>query len=139
MERKIVEAVNEMTNGTFQNLSEIQNEYFKEEILDFYLQYEGIIGYTDQILDVINTLDTVEVEKTPLDLVVDNVEANRENKPQSVIEIIEGLKEHSDEIIENADMHKQELFVDSLTYERGYQQALTDLKEAFSKSIQLER
>lgn len=139
MERKIVEAVNKMTNGTFQNLSEIQKEFFKEEILDYYLRYEGIIGYTDQILDVINALDTVEVEKTPLDLVVDNVEANRENKPQSVIEIIEGLKEHSDEIIENADMHKQELFVDSLTYEMGYQQALTDLKEAFSKSIQLER
>ena len=141
MERKIVEAVNEMTNGSFHSVSEIQKEYFKEEILDFYLRFEGIIGYTEQILDVIYALDSTEKEntKTPLDLIVQSANSSKKDKSQSILEIIDGLKEHSEKIIDNADMHNQDFNVDSLTYEMGYQKALTDLKEAFSKSIQLER
>lgn len=57
MKKAILEAVNEMSSGNFKTLSEVKEEYSEKEIFDMWLRYEGILGYTDKILVVLNTID----------------------------------------------------------------------------------
>lgn len=56
---KLMAAIEEMTDRHFLTLEEVQNEYSPREILDMYLQYEGIIGYTEQIISVLTTLGLI--------------------------------------------------------------------------------
>ena len=46
MEDKILEAFNETYNGGFTSFEEIGKGYDTTEILDTWLEYEGIVGYT---------------------------------------------------------------------------------------------
>lgn len=53
MREKIVEAFNEMHGNRFKNFEEIRKIYDITEILDTWLKYEGIIGYTRDIIDLL--------------------------------------------------------------------------------------
>ena len=57
MESKIILAVNEMENASYTQLSEVLEHYSKQEALDIWLRYEGIVGYSSQILGVLNAMD----------------------------------------------------------------------------------
>ena len=68
MKKQILEAVNEMDpygyGKEFKSLAEVKEAYTDREVLDLYLKYEGISGYTDKILGVLETLDSPEVLRT---------------------------------------------------------------------------
>ncbi|MBE6855849.1 MAG: hypothetical protein E7500_00245 [Ruminococcus sp.] len=53
MREKIVEAFNETYGNRFKSFEEIRNEYDVTEILDTWLRYEGIVGYTSDIIDLL--------------------------------------------------------------------------------------
>ncbi len=53
MREKIVEAFNETYGNRFKSFEEIRNEYDVTEILDTWLRYEGIVGYTRDIIDLL--------------------------------------------------------------------------------------
>lgn len=53
MQDKIVEAFNESYGCHYEDFEEIKNEYSATEILDTWLRYEGILGYTSHIVDVL--------------------------------------------------------------------------------------
>lgn len=53
METKILEAIREAEGQAFNSLEEVRDIYSPREILDIWLRYEGFIGYTDTILNVI--------------------------------------------------------------------------------------
>lgn len=56
METKILEALQEMEGQAYSNLDEALQHHSKRELLDIWLRYEGIIGYTDTILSVMISL-----------------------------------------------------------------------------------
>ena len=56
MENKLVQAFNEMNGTEYSTLDEIKKHSSEEEILDSYLRYEGISGYTWRILQAINLI-----------------------------------------------------------------------------------
>lgn len=53
MQKKIIEAFNETHSNCYKSFEEIKNEYPVTEILDTLLEYEGIIGYTRDIIDLL--------------------------------------------------------------------------------------
>lgn len=53
MEEKILEAVNFTYSKQFSTISEALGQYSSAEILDAVLRHEGIIGYTQWIIDVV--------------------------------------------------------------------------------------
>ena len=53
MREKIVEAFNETYGKRFRTFEEIRKEYDVTEILDTWLRYEGIVGYTRNIIDLL--------------------------------------------------------------------------------------
>ncbi len=53
MREKILEAFNETYGNRFRSFEEIRNEYDVTEILDTWLRYEGIVGYTRDIIDLL--------------------------------------------------------------------------------------
>ncbi len=53
MREKIVEAFNETYNKKFKSFESIKRKYDVTEILDTWLRYEGIIGYTRNIIDLL--------------------------------------------------------------------------------------
>ena len=57
MEEKILEAFNETYNGGFTSFEEIKKGYDTTEILDTWLEYEGIVGYTRDIIDLLGACD----------------------------------------------------------------------------------
>ena len=57
MEEKIIEAFNETYNGGFKSFEEIKKGYDTTEILDTWLEYEGIVGYTRDIIDLLGACD----------------------------------------------------------------------------------
>ena len=60
MKKQLLEAFNEMNNTNFHHLSNIKiYGYSKKEILDAYLRYEGIAGYTEKILSVIDIINSL--------------------------------------------------------------------------------
>lgn len=53
MQDRIVEAFNELYNCHCKDFTEIKKECSTAEILDTWLRYEGVIGYTSQIVDLL--------------------------------------------------------------------------------------
>lgn len=53
MREKVVEAFNETYGKRFKSFEEIRKEYDVAEILDTWLRYEGIVGYTRDIIDLL--------------------------------------------------------------------------------------
>ena len=53
MQEKILEAFNETYGNRYKSFEEIKSEYEVTEILDTWLRYEGIIGYTRNIIDLL--------------------------------------------------------------------------------------
>lgn len=56
METGILEAVNEMERQAYSSLEEARRDYSPRELLDVWLRYEGIIGYTDMLLNVMTAV-----------------------------------------------------------------------------------
>ena len=56
MEYTILEALNEMEGKKYPNLAAARADYSRRELLNAWLNYEGIIDYTDAIHDVIETI-----------------------------------------------------------------------------------
>jgi hypothetical protein len=56
MEAEILEALNEMKGQAYSSLEEARPNYSPRELLDIWLRYEGIIGYTDTILNVMTAV-----------------------------------------------------------------------------------
>lgn len=56
MEAKILEALNEMEGQAYSSLEEARSHYSPRELLDIWLRYEGIIGYTDTILNIMTAV-----------------------------------------------------------------------------------
>ena len=53
MQNQIIEAFNETYNCNYKSFSQIKEEYPVTEILDVWLRYEGIVGYTRDIIDLL--------------------------------------------------------------------------------------
>ncbi|WP_173386981.1 hypothetical protein [Ruminococcus flavefaciens] len=53
MQSRIIEAFNEVYGCNYKSFEEIKKEYPVTEILDVWLRYEGIVGYTRYIIDVL--------------------------------------------------------------------------------------
>ena len=53
MQNRIVEAFNETYNCKYKSFAQIKKEYPVTEILDVWLRYEGIVGYTRDIIDLL--------------------------------------------------------------------------------------
>jgi len=53
MQKQIITAFNETYNTDYKAFEEIQRDYSVAEILDVWLRYEGIIGYTRNIIDIL--------------------------------------------------------------------------------------
>ena len=56
MERLLLEAFNYMNETNYTTLEEIKQKYTEYEILDCWLMYEGIHGYTDRILEILKMI-----------------------------------------------------------------------------------
>lgn len=53
MREKILEAFNETYDSDCDDFEIVKEEFSTEEILDTWLRYEGIIGYTRHIIDLL--------------------------------------------------------------------------------------
>lgn len=56
MEEKLINALNEMEGKNFQSLQEAMTQFSLAELLDVWLKYEGICGYTNQIIEAFEAL-----------------------------------------------------------------------------------
>lgn len=56
MERSLFEAFNYMNETNYTTLEEIKQKYTEFEILDCWLMYEGIHGYTNKILEILKMI-----------------------------------------------------------------------------------
>ena len=56
MEDTLIKAFNKMNDTNYRTLNEIQVDYSKEEIFNSYLRSIGIIGYTRDILNVVELI-----------------------------------------------------------------------------------
>lgn len=56
MERSLLEAFNYMNETNYTTLEEIKPKYTEFEILDCWLMYEGIHGYTNRILEILTMI-----------------------------------------------------------------------------------
>lgn len=53
MQEAIIEAFNETYGDIYEDFEEIKNKHPVTEILQVWLEYEGIIGYTRNIIDLL--------------------------------------------------------------------------------------
>lgn len=53
MQEKILEAFNDTLGSDYESFEEIKAKYTTVEILQTWLEYEGIIGYTRNIIDLL--------------------------------------------------------------------------------------
>jgi len=53
MQEYILKAFNEVYKAGYKAFEEIQRDYSTAEILDVWLRYEGIVGYTRDIIDLL--------------------------------------------------------------------------------------
>lgn len=53
MREKIIEAFNETYGNRYKSFEEIKSEYPITDILDTWLRYEEIVGYTRDIIDLL--------------------------------------------------------------------------------------
>lgn len=56
MEQAVLTAVREMTGEPIQTMEQAQEQFSRRELLDIWLRYEGVTGYTQQILNVMEVL-----------------------------------------------------------------------------------
>lgn len=56
MEQAVLSAVREMTGAPIQNMENALEQFSRRELLDIWLRYEGVTGYTQQILNVMEVL-----------------------------------------------------------------------------------
>ena len=56
MEQAVLSAVREMTGAPIQNMENALEQFSRRELLDIWLRYEGVTGYTQQILTVMEVL-----------------------------------------------------------------------------------
>ncbi len=56
MEKDILEALQEMTGEACDTMEQALEHHTKGELLDIWLRYEGLIGYTGEILHVMEAL-----------------------------------------------------------------------------------
>lgn len=56
LNEKILEALAEMTGTQYDSIGAALAQYSRAELLDMWLRYEGLIGYTSQILSVMGEL-----------------------------------------------------------------------------------
>lgn len=56
MENYLVEAFNKMKKTRYPDLESIKKDYGEVEIFRTFLEFEGIIGYTYKILEVVELL-----------------------------------------------------------------------------------
>lgn len=56
MEKAILEALQEMTGETCDTMEQALAHHRKIELLDYWMRYEGLIGYTRPILHVMEAL-----------------------------------------------------------------------------------
>ena len=56
MERSLLEAFNYMNETNYTTLEGIKQNYTEFEILDCWLMYEGIRGYTNRILEILKMI-----------------------------------------------------------------------------------
>lgn len=56
MEKSLLEAFNYMNETNYITLEEIKQNYTEFEILDCWLMYEGIQGYTNRILEILKMI-----------------------------------------------------------------------------------
>lgn len=56
MEKSLLEAFNYMNETNYTTLEEIKQKYTEFEILDCWLMYEGIHGYTNRILEILKMI-----------------------------------------------------------------------------------
>lgn len=61
MRQELVDAFNEIEHTDFKTLEEIKRLYSKADIVGAWLQYEGIIGYTSNILRVVELAEKGEL------------------------------------------------------------------------------
>lgn len=59
MEQELLEAVNEMQGEDFKSLDEAGKLYTNREIMDSWLRYEGISGYTNKIIAAFDTMKNI--------------------------------------------------------------------------------
>lgn len=60
MENNIIQAFNEMNDTEYETIEEIQKHFSTAEILQSWLEYKGIYGYTAKILHVLEILQNKE-------------------------------------------------------------------------------
>jgi len=63
MEKALLVAVSEYSSVKFQKVEDALKSYSKEELLDIFLQYEGIIGFTSRIINVMQLLGFIQGEE----------------------------------------------------------------------------
>lgn len=56
MVQELLQAAREMGVGDFTEISDALKHHSRSELLDAWLQYEGLLGYTSQILNVMEEL-----------------------------------------------------------------------------------
>ena len=56
MEQAVLTAVREMTGEPIQTMEQAHEQFSRRELLDIWLRYEGVTGYTQQILNVMGVL-----------------------------------------------------------------------------------
>lgn len=56
MEQAVLTAVREMTGEPIQTMEQAHEQFSRRELLDLWLRYEGVTGYTQQILNVMEVL-----------------------------------------------------------------------------------
>lgn len=61
MGNKLLEALEQMEGVNFNSLDEARTQYSEKEILDIWLKYEGINGYTSSIINAINKLYDLDI------------------------------------------------------------------------------
>lgn len=61
MEKSLLEAFNYMNETNYTTLEEIKQKYTEYEILDCWLMYEGIHGYTNRILEILKMIRFGEI------------------------------------------------------------------------------
>ena len=56
MEERLIETFNYMNDTEYKTIEEIKQKYTELEILDSWLTYEGVYGYTDDILKILKLI-----------------------------------------------------------------------------------
>lgn len=105
MEERIIEYFNEVNNTEYSSLDSIKQEYSDEEILDAYLKYEGISGYTRQLLSVIKCIKNFAKKESSVRIEGNYILGTAHNIAEYITKDIEYVKNNqiSSAIFHNCD------------------------------------